>query len=224
MIDFHTHILPHMDDGSSSAEESLAMLKLLYEQGVNKVNLTPHYYAERESPEEFIKRRSSAYRELILERKKFESLKSPSDGGALIDLPEMHLGAEVYYFSSLIHMKDLKLLCLDNGSILLLEMPFRRWSVREVENVEYLHLSRGIQVVLAHIDRYVDMQPFECWKSLYEKGVRFQLNANAMDGGFLHRHKIKKLVQQNLISWYGSDCHNMRDRMPNMDRLSEFKY
>ena len=51
MIDFHTHILPEIDDGSSSAEESVMLLESLKEQGVNKVFLTPHFYAYSSSAE-----------------------------------------------------------------------------------------------------------------------------------------------------------------------------
>ena len=52
MIDFHTHILPKMDDGSRGTEESLRMLREESSQGISAVVLTPHYYAEKETPEE----------------------------------------------------------------------------------------------------------------------------------------------------------------------------
>ena len=57
MIDFHTHILPKMDDGSKSTEESIAMLKMQAEQGIRWVVATPHFYAEPESPQDFLQRR-----------------------------------------------------------------------------------------------------------------------------------------------------------------------
>ena len=59
MVDFHTHILPKMDDGSRSSEESVAMLRMLAEQGIKRVVLTPHYYPEAESPEDCLRRRES---------------------------------------------------------------------------------------------------------------------------------------------------------------------
>ena len=49
MIDFHTHILPLMDDGSKSIEESIKMLKMLSAQGVKRIVATPHFYANDES-------------------------------------------------------------------------------------------------------------------------------------------------------------------------------
>ena len=61
MIDFHTHILPNVDDGSKGVEESTLMLTRLFEQGVNKVIATPHFYANDESVDEFLLRRNAAF-------------------------------------------------------------------------------------------------------------------------------------------------------------------
>ena len=53
MIDWHSHVLPALDDGSRSVDESLALLKMLSEQGVDTVIATPHFYADRESLSSF---------------------------------------------------------------------------------------------------------------------------------------------------------------------------
>ena len=62
MIDFHTHILPGMDDGSKSVEESIALLQEEARQGADMVFLTSHFYAEENSPSEVRRRRRSAWR------------------------------------------------------------------------------------------------------------------------------------------------------------------
>ena len=54
MIDIHTHILPGLDDGSSSIEESEKMLCMLSEQGVDTVVATPHFYIDDTKGEEFL--------------------------------------------------------------------------------------------------------------------------------------------------------------------------
>ena len=65
MIDAHIHILPCIDDGSNSVETSKEMLKLLKEQGVDKIIATPHYYNHREeSVADFLEKRQKAYEEL----------------------------------------------------------------------------------------------------------------------------------------------------------------
>ena len=58
--DFHTHILPGMDDGAADVSTAVAMIRKLQEQGVERIVLTPHYYAENESVEEFLERREEA--------------------------------------------------------------------------------------------------------------------------------------------------------------------
>ena len=57
MIDWHSHILPKIDDGSRSLEETLELLKMLKSQGINTVIATPHFYADDESVESFLSRR-----------------------------------------------------------------------------------------------------------------------------------------------------------------------
>ena len=62
MTDFHSHILPGMDDGSRNVEESVKILKMMAEQGIERVAATPHFYASQsgESPDEFLIRRNTA--------------------------------------------------------------------------------------------------------------------------------------------------------------------
>ena len=53
-VDFHSHILPHMDDGSKNPEMSSEMLEMLEEEEVCVVFATPHYYCYRESEASFL--------------------------------------------------------------------------------------------------------------------------------------------------------------------------
>ena len=61
MIDFHTHILPGVDDGSRSIEESLAMLQAEADAGIERVVFTPHFYASQNSPKDFLRRRKDSW-------------------------------------------------------------------------------------------------------------------------------------------------------------------
>ena len=85
MIDIHSHILPGIDDGSQSVEESHALLALLREQGVETVVATPHFYADRNDPENFLRRRKEALARL--------------DHGET-EMPRILLGAEVAYLTA----------------------------------------------------------------------------------------------------------------------------
>ena len=62
MIDWHSHVLPALDDGSRSVDESLALLRMLSEQGVDTVIATPHFYADRESLSSFLEPTAPALR------------------------------------------------------------------------------------------------------------------------------------------------------------------
>lgn len=65
MIDFHTHILPGVDDGAENIETALAMLREEAVQGVNQVFATPHFYADEETPEAFLERRRASFEGLV---------------------------------------------------------------------------------------------------------------------------------------------------------------
>ena len=60
LIDFHSHILPGIDDGARTPEEALEMLELMAAQGVRRVVSTSHFYPEREEPDSFLARRKKA--------------------------------------------------------------------------------------------------------------------------------------------------------------------
>ena len=61
MVDFHTHVLPRIDDGSGSTEESLSLLESLRSQGVDIVCATSHFYPAEQDPESFLRRRGKAW-------------------------------------------------------------------------------------------------------------------------------------------------------------------
>ena len=142
MIDFHTHILHGIDDGSKDIETSLKMLKEEFKQGVTRVVLTPHFYASRNSFSGFLEERD----------RKFNELKERVKGE--INLPKISLGAEVSYFSGISNCEQLKELAIDNTNYLLLEMPFAKWDKDTVKDVLKIGENLGLTVVLAHINRY----------------------------------------------------------------------
>ena len=195
MIDFHTHILPNMDDGPKDRETSLELLNLLEKQNVELVYLTSHFYPSRESIDEFLKRRSKAYK--VLNYKGNIKLK---------------LGSEVHYYSGISQSENLDKLCLEDSNILLLELPFET-IISDLMIKEILSLSnRGFRVMLAHIERYnVDEQ-----KLIYlrNNGVLIQANCEFIIGSFFDRKGIKWL-KKGYIDVMGTDCHNLNTRKPN---------
>ena len=201
LIDFHTHVLPGMDDGSGSVEESLQMLEASVRQGVFCMVLTPHFYADTDNPEHFLKKRSRS-----LEMLK-QHMRAP--------MPLLIPGAEVQYFSGITGVKELPLLCVDQTHLLLLEMPFRKWSSRVLDDVTELNNRRDIRIVIAHIDRYLEDQPKGTLEYLLHQRILIQANTDYFIR-CCHRRKALRMLAQGGIHLIGSDCHNMTSRPPKM--------
>lgn len=205
VVDFHSHILPKIDDGSRSMEETLALLRLLYEQKVDLVAATPHFYAPHQPLERFLEKRREAYENVTAVLQKDLSLRVPS----------IRLGAEVWYYPGVSRLEGIRNLQLEGTKLLLLEMPTEPWSAYTVREVLDLNCSGALTVVLAHIERYLPYQDASVWEKLLQNGVMFQVNASF----FLSRRtrgRALKLLKRGQIQWIGSDCHNLVDRAPHM--------
>lgn len=214
LVDFHTHILPGMDDGSRSVDESIKMLEMSAGQGVGCVILTPHFYASSDNPERFLERRSRSLAKLN------EQIHS--------EMPLLIQGAEVQYFSGITTMEELLQLRIEGTELLLLEMPFQKWSSRVIDDVFELNKRRGIQVIIAHIERYIGEQPKGTLEALAENHILIQVNAEFFRGCF-NRRKALSMVKNGYVHLLGTDCHNMTSRSPMLgsafqtirDRLGE---
>lgn len=201
MIDIHSHILPGMDDGSRSVEESLAMLEASAVQRIGCIAATPHFYAEENSPEGFLARRAASAERLY-------QVWRPG-------LPELKLGAEVCYFEGISRCKGIERLCIEGTGLLLLEMPFCQWSYHMLHEVWELQTRPEVTVLLAHIERYLRRQGADVWRALAEWGVLNQCNASF----FLDwrtRPRALRMLWSGQIHLLGSDCHNMEERPPRL--------
>lgn len=202
MLDFHTHILPNVDDGSQSTEESMCMLQMLKEQGCEVVAATPHFVADNDTPEVFFRRRIKAYEALKTEMSKQGQ-----------PFPEVLLGAEIYYYPGISRMSELSSFCLENSKLLLLEMPVSKWNEYMIRELIEMTYWGNIQVVLAHFERYLGMQSKDVWQNLINNGILLQSNASF----FLNtrtKRKALKMLKNGQIHFIGSDCHNVKHRPP----------
>jgi protein-tyrosine phosphatase len=206
MIDWHSHVLPGMDDGSRDINESLAMLRALGDQGVQTVIATPHFYANEESVDSFLERREERY-----------GLLCKSDDGTF---PHVICGAEVRYYPCISRMKDLELLTVKGTKLLLLEMPMARWTEYTVKELIELVSLRRLTVILAHIERYLVFQKKGTFERLLESGLMMQVNASFFDK-IGNRRKAFALLDSGMIHFIGSDSHNMTSRPPKLGRAYE---
>lgn len=202
VIDFHSHFLPCIDDGSKSVKMSLDMLRIMKEQNINTVVATPHFYADENRIDDFFNNREKAYSSIKAEIEKIGI--------------NIKLGAEVTYFQGISKADEIKKLTTEGTSILLLELPFDKWGESVIEEVYYLVHKRKFTVVLAHLDRYLSISENKKYiKKLIKMPLVVQINA----GSFLDNKRKKKTV--SLIKKcdkivLGSDCHNLTSRKPNL--------
>ena len=202
VIDFHTHILPGIDDGSSDLQMSMAMLNEERHQGVDVVVLTPHFYGSQESIDHFIHKRNKAYALLKAQKKD--------------QMPYTLCGAEVAFFPGISHADGIEQLCLAGTNTMLLEMPFAQWKENELREVIYL-MDRGIHPLLAHIERFLSFQKDKSvLEAILDLPLLTQINAECLLSGSLRRkRKVIGMLRDGYINLMGSDCHNMTSRPPN---------
>lgn len=206
MIDWHSHILPAMDDGSRDTAESISLLNMQVSQGISTVIATPHFYANDETVDSFLERRKQA----------LELLKSELPEGA----PEIRLGAEVKYYQGISRMADLKDLRIEGSKLLLLEMPMSHWTEYMVRELIELSGKSSIKIVLAHVERYFHLQKQAVWDRLFENGILAQVNASFFHS-FATKRKAIALLQEGSIQLIGSDCHGVTSRPPQIDKAFE---
>lgn len=204
MVDFHSHVLPGVDDGSVSAAQSVQMLRLAETQGVHLMAATPHFYPTEDTPESFLKRRDAAASLLCQELRKEESA------------PALLLGAEVYYFQGMSNCAQLPDLQLGQTGMLLLEMPSTVWTDSMFREISSIHEQTGLRVVLAHVERYLPRhRQSDFWRRLDELDVLIQSNAEFFLSYWTRRTALR-MLDQGKIHLLGSDCHNLNDRIPNL--------
>ncbi len=207
--DFHSHILPGIDDGSSSCEESIAMLRMEAEQGIRHVVATPHFYARYDNPEEFLRKRARAEKMLREEMAKEKGL------------PEVSIGSEVHFFNGIGDSDVVPRLTIGSKRCILIEMPHTPWTPAMYRELEKIWLQWGITPIIAHVDRYI--APFHTHgipERLEDLPVLVQANASF----FLERRTASmamRMLKNNQIHLLGSDCHNLTSRCPNLDAAVE---
>lgn len=208
LSDFHTHILPGVDDGSPDVETSLAMLREQAAQGISTVVATPHFYPKRNTPDRFLRQRSEAYEKLMpfLEQ-------DPS-------LPRVVLGAEVAFFPGISDSEALTQLTIGHSDYILVEMPYEPWTDYMLRELGDIYHKQGLTPIVAHVDRYVGaFSAKRTFQMLNQLPVWVQTNAEF----FLtrnYRRVALKLLRDDQIHLLGSDCHNLQLRPPELGKAA----
>ncbi len=203
ITDYHSHILPGVDDGAKSFDESIEMLKLLAEQGVERQFATPHFYCHREkSVNDFLDKCKVAFRKIQNQ----EYIK------------KIKLGAEVSLEIGISECENIDKLAVKGTRLILLEPSYFGFYDTMIEDIYNISSDYDLKPVIAHIHRYVGLYTKEQLQKLLNLNAVFQINADA----FLNR-KEKKLANEIIKSGkefvFGTDSHNINTRKPNFDLL-----
>lgn len=203
MIDFHTHVLPQMDDGAANEKETKEMLEEAKKQGVTTVLLTSHYYGKRKSPAQFLEKRAQSY----------ELLKPLVPEGM-----DVRLAAEVHFTGdSFVSFEDICKLKIEGTRYVLLELSFTsKWLKNLPEKLSDFITETGYVPILAHAERYDEFakNPARLFEFV-SMGCLVQVNADA----FLQkktRSMAFAMLRHGLVHCIGTDMHNLTDRPPTM--------
>lgn len=195
-VDMHSHLIPGIDDGSQSDEQSLEMIKRLDELGFKKLITTPHIM-------------SGGYdnNTLIIREGKDKLKKYLSNYSLNI---EIDCSSEYYldgHFEHLIKQNDL--MPFGNNYILFeLSYMFRP---SNMENVIFELSLEGYRPILAHPERYNFLadKSLKEYRKIKEQGALLQLNLFSLVGGYGPRAKAiaEDLIKEGLVDFVGSDLH-----------------
>lgn len=193
MIDFHSHILPGIDDGAKNLEQSIAMVNEAKKVGFTKIISTSHYM------ENYYECNEKNRKELL------EQVQKNVNG------IELCLGNEIYITNNIIELLQNGQASSINGTkYVLFEFPLINTRPMNDKEVIYRLVENGYIPIIAHPERYPFIQENPDYLyELEEMGALFQANYGSIIGmyGLKAKKTLKILLKNNLISFFGSDAH-----------------
>lgn len=193
MTDYHSHLLPGVDDGVQTVEESLEILRLYEQLGIRDVWFTPHIMEDIPNTTAGL-------------RNRFEQFQKQYTGNI-----RLHLAAEYMLdnlFKERLAHRDLLPIGEDSNH-LLVETSYFNPPMDLYGMMEKIK-SAGFIPVLAHPERYTYMGEKE-YRRLKEAGVMFQSNLSSLVGGYGNpvKKKVEELYSKAMINLYGTDTHTL---------------
>ena len=198
-VDMHSHLIPGIDDGSKSMEESLELLQRLSSYGLRKIITTPHIMSEyyKNTPE--------------LIHMGLEDLRKSAKAAGI----SMEIEAAAEYYIDEILLEKIKageqLLTFGDGYILV-ETGFINKPQMLLETIFQLEMA-GYKPILAHPERYQYLLSDKVLlEDLIARGIFFQVNLLSLTGFYSKQVKdfAENLLDRRLVKFFGTDCHNER--------------
>lgn len=208
ITDIHSHILPYIDDGAASLEESRGLLFEMQRQGIESVIATPHFNPSHHNLDDFLQKRENSYKKLI------DFL---SEG----EYPKIYLGSEVYYYSGISKSSRINELCIENTNYLLLELDYDRIEKSILEDIRFLIYDKKIIPILAHIERYMGMKGMnKVLDIIRQENIPAHINCSHILSKRTRKNALE-IIKKGYASIIATDTHNLSSRPPLMKRAFE---
>lgn len=197
-LDFHSHILPGLDDGATCIEDSLMLVQALKRWGFERVTCTPHITNLHPNTPDTI-------------RPAFEELQDALYAHG-INL-ELRMSAEYRLvpqtWSAV--LKNNWLMPIEDKYILMelpISKPQQMGDIKPLEEFRKV-LSLGLTPILPHPERYFYLSESELM-SFVEAGVKIQCNYGSLAGlyGDQVEQNVRNIISKGIVSFYGTDLHN----------------
>jgi tyrosine-protein phosphatase YwqE len=199
-VEMHNHILPCLDDGSKSVEESLEILKTLEKAGYRKIIVTPHVLTDLypNTPASI--------------KDAYTALRQAADLEAEPHTVQIEIGAEYMVDEVLLDRFVNEPPLLMAGKYILIEFPLYQ-APRNYKEVIFELSLKGYQPIIAHPERYLyAYRNMEFFQDLVQRGCLLQLNINSVLGGYgkMVNKLARQLIKLKVYDLLGSDIHNAR--------------
>ena len=205
MVDMHSHVLPGIDDGAKTPQDSVILIRKMMDLGIKKVIATPHIMVDfyRNTPETINNALNILKAELVKEN---------------IDIP-VEAAAEHYFDETFEARVDEGRLLTMGDNYALFEFSFINKPPNAITVIQKMN-DMGYKPILAHPERYPYMD-LEQFKNLHTWGCNFQLNTISLTGYYGRESKklAESLIDNELIDFISSDMHHTKHALALKDAL-----
>ncbi len=191
-IDFHCHLLPGIDDGAKTIDDTLEIINTLKNNCFTSVVATPHFYYVEESVKDFIERRNESY----------EKVSKHTDF-------DISLSAEIAYMRDIADVSDIEKLVIPGTQYLLIELPMIKLHECLFDDMYELNKQFGIKPIFAHMERYLDIFTPDNYVELASiENAVFQFNLFSFSD-FRSRKFFKTFFRAGADFVVGTDAHGI---------------
>jgi len=198
LVDMHSHLIPGIDDGAKSIEDSITLIKELKALGFKKLITTPHIMSDyfRNTPEIIL-----SGLEKVREAVREEGIEM-----------ELEAAAEYYIDDGFVKKMENEKLLTFGDNYLLFEISYINCP-DNIEDIIFRMMVLGYKPVMAHPERYPFWYAnFQQYQKFRDHGVILQVNTNSLSGyyGYEARKTAEKLIDSELVEFLGTDCHHLK--------------